>query len=336
MYGYEEHIDLAPEQILQKIPQQKVFEWILKEPFNFKTRYKSPFREHSKGVGTCRFEEREDGTILFVDFGDIITHRSCFNMVQDAYKGVSMHTAIKLICEHFKISTNSSDYEPIKVTESYIKGNNEHASITYNKSPITKREIIYCSQFLIKTDNLFEDSVFPTQKFYIQHPDKPRKTFNLFSLAFAIDFIDAVKIYQPYSKTHRFITNFTQDHIGNIDNLPATGEELVIAKSWKDHRVIRNLLDDKPTIYLHNEGCIPSDYILDNLLSRFKLITIFYDNDATGIRAARDLAYILNMKRIASTRTVHIPLKLGYKDPAETVSKEGRKDTVEIFKNIGL
>src|SRR3954465_13973869 len=102
MYGYEEYLDITPEHLLQKIDQEDIFEFVLQEPFSFSTRYRSPFRQHSKDIGTCRFDQREDGTILFVDFGEAPgkTHRSCFKMVMDK-ESTNLTGAMRIICKKF-------------------------------------------------------------------------------------------------------------------------------------------------------------------------------------------------------------------------------------------
>lgn len=337
-YGYEEYLDITPDQILQKVSQQQIFEWILQEPFDFTKRYKSPFRTHSNpNKGTCRFEQREDGTIIFVDFGDSKTHRTCFGMLMDLER-TTLTEVLKLIISHFKLSENTEDYTPTVLTRSgHIQ--TDHSSdtiITYDTTYLEKKHKLYISQFLILPQHLIEDNVFPTTRFYIQKPNYQRRTINVYSVCFALDFIDAVKIYQPYSTDYKWITNCSEDHIGNFDNLDKEGEELIITKSWKDHRIIRNILFLKNVVYFQNEGMIPSMYILENLSKRFKLITIFFDNDETGIKAAIKLQAIFNKIRIASCRIIYIPDKYQYKDAGETIKAEGRKDTITIFKNIGL
>lgn len=335
MYGYEEHLDITPEQLLQKVSQQQIFEWILKEPFEFGKRYRSPFREDKNPK--CRFEQRTDGTILFVDFGDTTTHRTCFKMVMDSHQDCTLQEAVKIILSHFNLSKEKYEYKQIVSSTEYIKTDQPSDTIiTYDPIQIEKRHKLYISQFLILPEHLKEDNVFPTNKFYIQKPNGQRRTINVYTICFALDFIDAVKLYQPYSVDYKFITNCNEDHIGNFDNLDERGHEVIITKSWKDHRVIRNLLLLKNIIYFQNEGMIPSMYILENLSKRFKLITIFFDNDEAGIKAAIKLQLIFNKIRIGSCRVVYIPINIGYKDPGAIVCKEGRIDTIKLLKKIGL
>lgn len=339
MYGYVEYNEITPEQLLQKVSQEQIFEFVLKQSFKYgANQYISPFREDTRPG--CRFEPRPDGTIVFVDFGERATgktHRSCFAMVMEMYN-VSLSGAVDIICEHFGLSKNSSDYKPIIKTTEYIKQDNPSSTIiTYDKIPYAKRDILHWSQFIIRPEHLLEDNVFATNKFYIQGASGKRRTIQVYGHCYAIDFIDTVKIYQPYSEKYKWITNCDEDDIGNFDNLPATADELVITKSYKDHRVLRNLEQGYNVIWFQNEGCVPSEHILRNILSRFKLITLFFDNDLAGRKAAKKLMDILNHMRLGSTRSLYLPRrKYQWKDPGQFVAKEGRKDLITTLKSIGL
>lgn len=335
MYGYEEFIDLTTEQVLQKVSQEKIFEFILQQPFSLDLRYLSPLRKDKKP--NCRFVEREDGTILFLDFGDRTgkTHRGCFSLLADKEK-ITITEAIKIIVRRFNLSTESKDYQEV-TTPVYTSTTEEQSGteISFNKRDYHRWDIAHWSQFLIKTSELKEDSVFSASGFRIITNRK-----NVYIKAprhcYAIDFLSSVKIYQPYSENYKWITNCDEDVIGNIDNLPPNGDILIIQKSYKDHRVLRNLIPQLNVIWVQNEGCVPSLEILTNLLSRFKQIVIFFDNDEKGIQSAYKLTCILNNIRKDSTIMKYLPLKLGYKDPAKVVSKEGRKDTIKILNQLGL
>jgi hypothetical protein len=331
MYGYGEHIEITPEQLLQKIPQEQIFEFILKEPFNFKARYISPFRESDKHPD-CRFEQREDGTIIFVDFGEQFKiHRSCFSMVMDKF-GVDLDGAIRVICEEFNLSTNTADYTPTE-RKTYTKEQGTKTIIAYDKQPYNKSDIYLWSQFLIRPEHLIEDNTFSVKRFSIKKPGS-YKIITPYNHCYAMDFIDSVKIYQPNNAKYKWITNCDENVIGNINNLPATGEELIVQKSYKDHRVLRNLDIGLLVCWFMNEGCVPAKHILENLISRFKLLTFFYDNDPEGIKAAIKLVKACNGIREGCSRYVHLPVDCGYKDPAQYIGKEGRKDTENTIKKI--
>lgn len=345
MYGYEAYTDLSYAQLLQKVTQEQIIEWILGKSFNINKKYTSPFRDDTEPQ--CRFDRRPDGMLLFIDFGDVIRHRTCFKMVEDKY-GVGPRAVAGLICDKFNISTYSGDYAPILIsdrreTETDSEDNDRDKSqtvITYIKRQIERRDMLYWSQFLIKAESLEEDRVYPISSFTIQTAGEKRRLFNVYSVAYAIDFIDKVKIYQPYGGEYRFITNCDEDLIGNYNNLPATGEKLIISKSYKDHKVLRSLLTDSANvIWFQSENMIPNDYILTNLLSRFKRIVIFYDSDVPGFKGAYMLTNTLASLELDGQNNidmVFVPWEHRAKDIAEYVNQEGRHDTIKLLKQIGL
>jgi len=333
MYGYYEHSDITPEHLLQVVDQTKIFEWVIGEPVVIGNLYKSPFREDHRPK--CFFTQREDGIILFVDFGDRTgsTHRSCFKMVMDNYNPrLNLTQALNLICNKFELSRDSTDYKPIEYAK--IKGKSYETVIEYIARDYESKDRKYWNTFLISIDNLKEDNVLAVSKFtksnnkgvFSRHPS---------NICYAIDFISRVKIYMP-KDSMKFVTNCNENDIGNIDNLPHWGDRLIITKSYKDHRVIRNVLGFHNVIWLMNEGCEPDEYILKNLLSRFKEVIIFFDNDYPGFRAAYKLyKTLISFSPSHKIFIRYIPIQYKpIKDAGEFVAKEGRQDTLRLLTKI--
>lgn len=340
MYGYEEYVDILPEHILQKVNALEIMEMCLGEKADVGVRYISPCRDDNSAG--CRIEERLDGTILFVDFGESKgkTHRDCFKLVMDSY-GVTFQSALKIICNHFGLSTTSVDYQPLKVKP---KVNNNSVSSTpfstvidYDTRDFNKHDKKHWSQYLIYPEQLLEDKTHAVSRIKIDSA-KGRKSFEPFSPCFSFDFGHHVKLYMPYNNPqYKWITNCDENDIGNIWNLPKTGKELIIQKSYKDHRVLRNIGFGLDVIWTQNEGCIPHEKILYDLSIRFDLITIFYDNDKAGRLAALKLRnVILALNPSAKVRFVYLPRRWGHKDPGEFINKEGKKDLQQVLQTIGI
>ena len=344
MYGYSEYTDISPNEILGKVSQEDIFEYILQQPFSYGDRYISPIRvDTSPG---CKFTEREDGVVLFTDFGNEVgkTHLTCWGLIMEINK-VNLQGAINIVIEAFGLPRDKKEYtEPMIFNYNGTKGsyykNREDVreslvKITYKKKLMERRDIIYWSKFLITPQNLWEDAVHSASYIHINNGYKQKSYgFHPMGLCYAIDFIDAVKVYQPLAKEYKWISNCNENHIGNIDNLPKNGDRLVICKSYKDHRVMRNLTGEQGYVWFQAEGTVPSTDILVNLTQRFKEIVVFYDNDDKGIESSRKLAQFLCEIKENIARAVWIPIEVGYKDVAEMVSKEGRKDTLELVKQL--
>lgn len=340
MYGYGKLVEILPEQVLQKVSELQIFEWVFDHSIDVLQHYVSPFR--SDTTPNCRFETRPDGALLFIDFGDKKTHRSCFQAVMDKYPGTTFNDALKLILQHFGLSNDPIDYEPVKqvyVPSSDSPHDNSHAAIHQINRGFERRDALYWSQFLIQLVHLAEDDVRCVERVTIDNPKKRKVTFSPFGLCYSFNFGDHVKLYQPNNNPkYKWITNCDENDIGNIGNLPRTGKELIIQKSYKDHRVLRNMNLGLDVIWTQNEGCVPRADILLDLSQRFELITIFYDNDQPGREAAAKLmTIILTINPGAKVRCIHLPVrKYHHKDPGEFVKKEGRRDLIEVLHYIGI
>jgi len=303
-------------------------------------RYTSPFRKDNNAA--CRFQETIDGTLLFIDFGESSgrTHRTCFRAVMDSFQ-CSLPIALKLICNQFGLSNNPVDYEPVKYEEETKQEDIKlfPTLITWETRVIERKDKIFWSQFLITPDNLKEDKTGIVSRIIIDSK-KGKKSFSPMSICYAFDFGHHVKLYQPYNKPqYKWISNCDQNDIGNLTNIPIIGDELIISKAYKDHRVIRNIgFGLNAVVWTMNEGCIPHPKILLDLSQRYKLITIFYDNDRPGIEAAEKLKLtFLIVNPLANVRCIWLPQRqFPHKDPSDFVKKEGRTDTQEVFKYIGI
>lgn len=340
MYGYENFFDILPDQLLQKITAEEIFEWVFEQDINTTHRYISPFRDDNSP--NCRFQERFDGTLLFIDFGEEPgkTHRTCWRAVMDKHK-CSLPIALKMICNQFGLSQNPIDYVPIKAEKPQQEQQIQvyPTLISWDGRAIEKRDKLFWSKFIITPQDLQDDRTGIVERIHIDS-SKGRRSFSPMSICYAFDLGHHVKLYQPYNDPkYKWISNCDQNDIGNLGNIPIVGEELIISKAYKDHRVLRNIgFGLNAVVWTQNEGCIPHAKILLDLTQRFKLITIFYDNDQPGREASEKLkAAFLEVNPMANVRCIWLPVRqFPHKDPSDFVSKEGRADTQEVLKYIGI
>ena len=92
------------------------------------------------------------------------------------------------------------------------------------------------------------------------------------------------------------------------------------------------------SIWLQNEGMIPSLDILIPIVKDFKYVVIFFDNDETGVRASEKLRNILMHNVDSSISTLHLPfylLEKNIKDPSD-MYKELGKETLKEFLNNNI
>jgi hypothetical protein len=335
MYGFEDTVDITFEHILQKVSQESIFELVFKAPIHVGVYYTSPLRTDKKPG--ARFDYLED-TLFFIDFGDKKrTHRTCFQMVSDFFRLTHTDT-IKFIATKFNLSTNLGDYVMYNEEEGEILTNpikiKEYFNIGFTPKPYRRVDTKYWSQFLINLSQIEEDGVHSVQSYSLN-----KKIITPYGLCYAITIPGAkgVKLYQPQREKGDFkwITNFTNNDIGNLDKIAPTGKKLIVASSYKDHRVIRNI-GIPNTVWFQNEGQIPCDRLNLELIERYDHIYFFYDNDESGREAVLKLAQTYNNYKRDCATGLFLPERCPWKDPAQFISKEGRQDLVNLFKDLGL
>ncbi len=336
-YGFYQINDLSREQFMSKVNQVAVFELIFNQPVVVGKKYKSIFRVDKHP--TCHFSYF-NGILLFVDLGDTRhTHRSCIRAVMDYFSPpITMAQAMQFIIDNIKgVMSNNNiilPHEDKTEIENIVPFN-----IEYTRKQFSSSDRRYWNKFLISEDDLLQDKVYPISKFsWVKN--NIRKVKYVYSLGYAITFCTKTKVYRPYSLL-KFFSNCCADDIGNFDNISANGERLIISKSYKDHRVLRNLLSTDDVVWFMNEGVIPSEYLLVSMIKRFREIIIFFDTDVPGYRAAYRLekTFIRLAKEnniVTTVRRVNIPITHSSKDIAEYVEREGRHDTTLLLKHLNL
>ena len=135
---------------------------------------------------------------------------------------------------------------------------------------------------------------------------------------------------------NRFLSNCTQNEIGGLEFLPDSGKNLIITKSYKDYRVLKN--QGLNVIWFQNEGMTPNKPILVELCKRFTYITVFFDNDETGIRESKKISELLNSYK-GKAGQMYLPQALlhkGVKDPSDFYSKYGKELLIQFLEQKKL
>lgn len=341
MYGYGEFISLGPEDILSEITQEEIFGIFIKAPIIIdkdKATYVAPYRNDKKP--DCYFTEY-DGRIFFVDFAESPPSLNCFSFIQkcaelkdygEVYKFITKTLGLKGVK---KIQIDTSIKE-----ESKLKEINKQRSIKYLPRPFNNKDKSFWSKYGISRENLMEDKVIPISMYRsISRKGEPF-TIKTFDIMYAYtDFNNnRVKIYRPYGTDEsKWFTNCTQNDIGGINSLPEFGELLLITKSYKDYRVLKN--QGITTIWFQNEGMLPNPTILKILTNRFKKIVVWFDNDETGIRAAKKVVNIINSLSSGKARAIHLDVELlkeNIKDPSDLVEIKSIEELTNFCKNKKL
>lgn len=333
-YGFSQYIPLSKEEILSRVSQEDIFKIVFEDVLEGEY-YTAPYRTDS--TPDCYFEYL-NGTLFFVDFANTLsnyTNLTCFDVVQLKY-GFNFIQCLQYINEVLDIGLGSSstiNAKPIIFKEPVIVERKEKIKKDFLIYPreFNYADRLYWEPYGVTKQQLIDDKVFPLELF--QTYTKEGRFFSVapFKVCYAYtDFPDnRVKVYQPYktSKTGKWFTNCSASDVGNINDLPEQGDTLIISKSYKDCRVLRNL--GYTSIWFQNEGMFPPKEILKDLLQRFKNIYVMFDNDETGIQKSNLLCKVLR------DLTMEIGSRIRISLVSLPINDKDAKDPADYYKLIG-
>jgi len=336
MYGFiDDYIPLNMVEILMRVTQEEIFHITIGEIPDINKKYISPIRDDR--IGECFFNYY-NGKLYFIDFANSKTHMDCFGIIQDKYN-ISLTKTLIFVNNHFKLGLNGIG-TPVDIKfkpQDIVKEVKPYIDIIYKIKPYNKADIAYWNNYGINKENLIEDGILSVlwYKFYSNRV-KREIIIRPKSLSFIYtEFFPKVKIYSPFEKktNGKWIANVTQNDIGNIKNLPILAKKLIITKSYKDNRVLRN--HGVLSIWFQNEGMLPDDKYLYNLGKRFDKIIVLFDNDKAGIIAAKKITQEINSRLPNTARYVSVPIKAGVKDPSD-LYKHNRFELINFINKSNL
>ena len=343
MYGYNEIRSLSPEEILNEVSQEDIFNiFIKKEIIADKSgaTYVAPYRNDKNP--DCYFEEY-DGKLFFVDFADIPQSKNCFGFISKC-TGLNYFDSLQYIVKHFDLGKGNSPKRNKTIQKENevveVKKIKRERTITYVPRQFNGKDKKFWSQYEISSKELIEDKVIPIDLYKSTSRKGEPFVIKPFDIMYAYTDFDnsKVKVYRPYGgKEEKWFTNCTQNDIGSINHLPISGDKLIISKSYKDCRVIRN--QGLNSIWFQNEGMIPNPTLLRQLCNRFKEIIIWFDNDEAGLRSCKIVASHINSLYPGKAKVIHLDTSLleqDIKDPSDLISKKGKTELIEFIKNKKL
>lgn len=328
------------EEILKYVSERDIFELV----FRFKPQeydyVKSPFRK-DRNPG-CWFHIAPNGKWRFVDFGNSdkigkvsMGNIDCFDAVQVYFKLNNLYETLCFIKKHLIDGKDLPEREKVEIAVSV----EQKTDILFTpRNYLIEDKQFWFDRYQISKQNLIDDRVFPVIQFKVLNGKYGDYSVNTKSISYCYTDFDSghKKIYRPY-ETKRFLTNCDQNDIGGIKFLSNSDKKLIITKSYKDYRVLKN--QGLNVIWFQNEGMYPNLDILLPLCNRFDEIVIFFDNDESGIKASDKLVAIINSFFQNKARSIHFPINLlseKISDPSDFIEKKGRQNLLSFLINQRL
>ena len=313
---------ISKESILDLVTQEQIFELVfnfIPQEFDYVV---SPLR-YDRTPG-CWFTYHTNGVLYFIDFAHTRTHSDCFNIVQDFFQFPNFYLTLEYI--HKTLIQGKMELKPVINKEETKKIVKEKVKLLIEARQFNPADVKFWSQYGIRKKHLVEDRVFAVQKLFALNTKSGSHIIDCKDIAYSYnDFSEArKKVYFPMREGRkRFLTNCTKNDVGGINSLVSYGKELIIAKSYKDYRVLKN--NGKNVVWFQNEGMIPNDSILTLLVRHFNSIIVWFDNDQPGIIASEKVKNYINTLVPGKAKNLWLPersLEIGIKDPSDCIAKD--------------
>ena len=179
----------------------------------------------------------------------------------------------------------------------------------------------------LKEKHLKYYNIFPVQSVFLgndivwTHSDKdPIYTYMFFK-----DNTYYYKVYRPLTENKQFkwMSSTNRTILQGWDQLPATGDTLILTKALKDVAVYRKL--GYYAIACQNEISMIKDTVMDELKGRFKRVVVNQDHDPAGIQGTEALVEAFNIP--------HFYLTGAEKDISDYREWHTEKNTIILIKS---
>ncbi len=312
--------DITKEYVFSVIPQEAIFEKYLGVKVQTKKHFVNPLRKDTRV--TCKFKYY-GGDLIFTDFSGWFSG-NCINFVKFLFN-LSYNKALNKILEDFSNESFSFGYSIPSINKEVEKQN-----IKVIKRNFNKFDASYWKGFFISSTTLNYFNVAAVKNVVLN--DKVIYNYNKSDPAYSYLFNEGYKIYFPFRREYRFISNTTE--IQGWNQLPGHGNLLIITKSLKDVMCFYEL--GIPSISEQAETIIPKKEIIEELKFRFKNIYSFYDFDLTGIRTANKIKKLYNIQPILLTNGRFNTINYNAKDISDYIKLNGIIKAKELLTNFKL
>lgn len=274
---------ITKQDVLNETTDVDIYRFYVGGNINFSQKIISPLRKDDIRP-SLGFFKGDNGEICFNDF--VLGGGDCIKFVQ-LLKGLDFFEALSLIAIDFgfadkyivkKIKGSETVYDSSKYeSRDKIISKIVAFNLGIKRRAWTAYDYAYWLQFGIDSQTLDKYNVVPVSYIFMNGlPILAEK----YAYAF-IEFkggVETYKIYQPFSKSYKWLSNHNGSVWQGWSQLPEKGKRLIITKSLKDVMAI-DCITGVPVVSLQSESVMPKASIIQELRNRFEQIWILYDND---------------------------------------------------------
>jgi hypothetical protein len=270
------------------------------------------------------------GRLIYKDFGESDHVFNCFDYIKYKYN-CSFIDVLRIIDCDFNLKL-SPNIEGKKFTMGAMGYNNVTPDLVKPAVIISKKrrhwnsdDVKFWKKYLVSKKTLSMFAVEPISHFWV---NAARFTCN--SISYAFKFKNRYKIYSPYETSTKWLSNTTKADIQGFDQLPESGNRLIITSSLKDVMCLHAA--GYNAIAMQSEMQMPTEKLISELKERFTTIEILYDNDFDkesnpGQTMAKKICDLYGFNNIC------IPSEFKSKDPSDLIDKVGNFNELKNILN---
>lgn len=274
--------------------------------------YNSPFRkDNNPSFGI--FRSKKTGKLLFKDHGNGLCG-DVIKFVQEFTGITNYNDLLNQIVKDLSIKNDTI----LKSTKEQEKSNETVIGVV--RQDFTEVDKQYWKQFGITLDTLKKYNV-SSIKYYLCN-GIVKGIYKEENPMFAYKVYDKFKIYKPYGdKYTKWRNNLTEYDIQGYEQLPESGDLLIITKSLKDVMCLREM--GYNAVSPSSESTFIPNKALEVLQKRFKRILLCFDRDAPGVKNMRKISLKTGLNGFLVHKKFHS------KDISDAVKNNG----FDIIKN---
>lgn len=319
-------LQITKEEILKYITELQILERYCSNYKSLDSNFKSEF--YSDKNGSCRIIISASGIPYYKDYGNG-DYFLAFDYVSRKY-GANYHETCNIIANDFGLKRTNLNVTPqLLLANDTPKLVKTKSNIQVIVKPFSLIDYEYWNQYGISLTTLQFFNVKAVSHVYLNKGDKHyifeyKNSSPLYSYKFFKNNTEYFKIYNPYSitKEGKWLSNVGSDCLQGYDQLPATGDLLIITKSLKDVLCFYEL--GISAVGLQAETNKMSKKSFDELSNRFKRVILLLDNDDQGYNSTCEFLLIYDIEFF------FIPTE---KDISDYVKKHGLKKAEKLIKN---
>lgn len=310
------------ENILKKTTEYDIYSYYVGHRIVIGSKFNSPLRkDNNPSFGL--FISRTTNSLLFKDqaTGEA---GNCFKFVQLKCHLSSYKEALDQVNSDLSLGLLKQSDKGLYVKNHYKAARTD---IKIKRKNFTKADDNYWNQFNIDRTILKKFNVYPISHVWLNDKLMSWKYSEEYPM-YAYQIYNKFKIYRPLnSASEKWLTNCTMNNIQGYEQLPESGDLLIITKSLKDVMTLHSL--GYVAVSANSENTLIPQKIMNNLKKRFTRIIIFYDNDESGHKGA------VNMSTMYGTQYIEIPVnEYSSKDISDFIRDNNKTKTVKLLQKL--